>query len=84
MNTKKCKNNCVHSREIPGDAHLRCNNIKAKVKGNPIGIKGGWFKWPFNFDPVWLESCDGYSNKKKDKLPEQKFHPLIELLSLLK
>lgn len=33
---------------------------KIKVSGNVHGIKNGWFNWPFNFDPVWLESCDGY------------------------
>jgi hypothetical protein len=25
------------------------------------GIQGGWFVWPVNFDPVWLESCDGFT-----------------------
>jgi hypothetical protein len=31
------------------------------VKGNPTGIRRGWFNWPFNYDPVWLESCDGFT-----------------------
>ena len=35
------------------------------VKGNPHGIRSGWFNWPFNFDPVWLESCDGFGAKEK-------------------
>jgi len=30
------------------------------IKGNPHGIKNGWFNFPFNFDPVWLENCDGF------------------------
>lgn len=25
------------------------------------GIRGGWFIWPVNFDPVWLERCDGFT-----------------------
>lgn len=33
------------------------------VKGNPHGIKSGWFNWPYNFDPVWLENCDGFEEK---------------------
>jgi hypothetical protein len=33
------------------------------IKGNPHGIKHGWFNWPFNFDPVWLDECDGFTNK---------------------
>jgi hypothetical protein len=31
------------------------------VKGDPHGIKNGWFEWPFNYDPIWLVSCDGFS-----------------------
>lgn len=30
------------------------------VKGSAHGIAHGWFQWPFNFDPIWLESCDGF------------------------
>ena len=30
------------------------------IKGNQHGINSGWFNWPINFDPVWLESCDGF------------------------
>ena len=30
------------------------------VTGNKHGINSGWFNWPVNFDPVWLESCDGF------------------------
>ena len=33
------------------------------VKGNPVGVKNGWFNWPFNFDLVWLEECDGFAGK---------------------
>ena len=34
-----------------------------KVVGSPQGIRGGWFNHPFNFDPVWLESCNGFEKK---------------------
>ena len=33
------------------------------VKGNAHGIKHGWFNWPINYDPIWLESCDGFEKK---------------------
>jgi hypothetical protein len=23
----------------------------------------GWFFWPYNFDPRWLKSCDGFEPK---------------------
>jgi hypothetical protein len=36
---------------------------KLNIKANAHGIKSGWFNWPFNFDPVWLESCNGYEEK---------------------
>jgi len=32
-------------------------NIRAAEQG----IRRGWFIWPVNFDPVWLESCDGFT-----------------------
>lgn len=34
------------------------------IKGNPHGIKEGWFMWPINFDPVWLESCNSFEENK--------------------
>lgn len=34
------------------------------VSGSQHGIDSGWFMWPINFDPVWLETCNGF--KKND------------------
>ena len=34
-----------------------------KVKGDEHGINSGWFNHPLNFDPVWLEECDGFKKK---------------------
>lgn len=28
------------------------------ITADPHGIRNGWFAWPINFDPVWLETCD--------------------------
>ena len=39
------------------------NSPELNVKGNPHGISHGWFNFPFNFDPIWLEHCDGYESK---------------------
>ena len=58
-NCYKCKNRC----SVPGSCHSECANKTAKVTGNPVGIKGGWFFWPMNFDPTWLVSCDGFEQK---------------------
>ena len=91
---------CVHRRDLPGDAHSSCahpgiadqkNNPLAEmmaifagvgratpiqgvsdklhVKGSPAGIRRGWFNHPWNFDPVWLESCDGFEQKAKKGEP---------------
>ena len=29
------------------------------------GIRNGWFVWPVNFDPTWLETCDGFTPKEQ-------------------
>jgi len=57
---------CGHRREIAGDMHSMCDNHLATVKGNPVGIRNGWFAWPFNFDPVWLLWCSGFVQKAKE------------------
>jgi len=36
-----------------------------KVKFNQHGIDSGWANHPLNFDPVWLEECDGFEKKNK-------------------
>jgi hypothetical protein len=85
--TKNVKPNCykcVHKMEVPGSRHSRCNNFEANVIGNPNGIKRGWFNWPLNFDPTWLQSCDGFSDNPKDKKKKAELDPLTELLAMLR
>jgi hypothetical protein len=36
------------------------------VVGHERGIRGGWFNWPINFDPVWLVRCDGFAQEAKN------------------
>jgi hypothetical protein len=36
------------------------------IKGNTHGFECGWFNWPWNFDPVWLDVCNGWKNKTTD------------------
>lgn len=40
-------------------------NLSIEVEGNRHGISSGWFMWPINFDPVWLEKCTGFKSKPK-------------------
>lgn len=33
------------------------------VKFNDWGVQQGWCTFPYNFDPVWLENCDGFEKR---------------------
>jgi hypothetical protein len=35
------------------------------IRYNSYGFNNGWFQWPFNFDPVWLENCDKFEEKNE-------------------
>jgi len=37
------------------------------IKGVAHGINNGWFNWPYNFDPTWLENCDGFESEEIKK-----------------
>ena len=37
---------------------------KFQIEADYHGIKSGWFNWPWNFDPVWLENCNAFKEKK--------------------
>lgn len=40
------------------------NTLKLQIRAHPHGIRKGWFMWPVNFDPVWLENCEGFVAKE--------------------
>lgn len=46
----------------------RLNMQKLNIRANLHGIEKGWFMWPTNFDPVWLENCDGFKEKISSKI----------------
>ncbi len=31
---------------------------------HPTGVRKGWAAWPWNFDPVWLLKCSGFTRKE--------------------
>jgi len=41
--------------------------LSLKIQANEHGIKSGWFNWPYNFDPIWLENCEGFEEKEGTK-----------------
>lgn len=47
-----------------GGPHIAVDAALAlQIRANAHGIAKGWFNWPYNFDPVWLEACIGFENK---------------------
>lgn len=58
---------CKHKRSIPGNCHISCANPDPNVKGNPHGIRNGWFFYPFCFDPTWMENkCNNFTPKTEN------------------
>ncbi len=61
--------NCALSSLVSMLAGGRAGNITDSrtnpqgVTGNEHGKRSGWFNWPFNFDPVWLETCNAFKEK---------------------
>jgi len=60
---------------VPG---FQVNSKELNIKGNPHGIRNGWFNFPVNFDPTWLENCDGYENKNKEEKKDGKEEASIQ------
>ena len=68
---------CKHRGLVTGSAHFSCGHPKNKnnflgdpqalgIKAKSHGVKSGWFMWPWDFDPVWLENCNGFENNEED------------------
>ena len=74
-----CHSQCVHPKTggernvlesmalsfTGGDPQIDSAIKELNIQANPHGIRNGWFCWPGNFDPVWLNNCDGYESKQK-------------------
>jgi len=46
-----------------GQAKLSSNDEDLIVL-DPHGVKNGWADWPFDFDPVWVQKCEGFIEKE--------------------
>lgn len=44
---------------------MKENNLN--VTGNEHGIQNCWFNWPWNYDPIWLLTCSGYTKKDNEE-----------------
>jgi hypothetical protein len=81
---------CAYRREIPGDCHSRCvfDWIKHADLAMPSNAHSArtqrWFRFPYNFDPVWGQNeCAGRADTADPDSIAQA-HPLLDLLSLLR
>lgn len=43
---------------------INLEDNKIHVTGDEYGISQGWFQFPWNFDPVWLKTCEGFKLKE--------------------
>jgi hypothetical protein len=42
------------------DGFVELGKNTLNIRGSEYGKRMGWFLWPLNYDPVWLENCDGF------------------------
>jgi len=46
---------------LSGSAFIELESaLELDIQANSHGIRKGWFNWPYSFDPVWLENCNGF------------------------
>lgn len=87
MDKKDCWT-CAYKGEIPGDAHICCRykewTLLTVPRGKDTGIEGGWWHFPFNFDPIWmLKPCPQWTEgANEEDMAEE--NPLFAILSLLR
>ena len=82
---------CAYRAEIPGDYHISCrfnwllskDSMPHNTSRNPRRTNR-WFRFPFNYDPVWgPDACAAYNTSSDPKWMMSE-DPLFDLLSLLK
>jgi hypothetical protein len=67
--------NCEYRQQLNHSHHSGCLlgtvalfkgiNPNDVVKMNPHGVKNGWCYYPFDFDPIWIESCNCFKAKEE-------------------
>lgn len=70
---------CKHCRSAGELGKRRCLNTEAFAVGYEPAVRSGWFKWPDEFDPTFLESCDGF----EETHPVSK-NPIEQTMKMLK
>jgi hypothetical protein len=47
---------CMVKKQLP-------NTYPLNIEAHETGLKGNYFHWPYNFDPLWLKSCTGFKEE---------------------
>jgi len=34
-----------------------------EIKLNLHGVANGWANWPWDFDPIWVQNCNGFGER---------------------
>ena len=77
-----CHSSCNHPTVANNDPMLsmfaifasvhRCDpivspaSIDLGVKLNPHGVKNGWANFPWDFDSIWVDACNGFEKIDND------------------
>lgn len=80
-------NQCAYRREIPGNCHISCvfdwSKTDKRFKAEVSHHARQWFRFPYNYDPVWgPDKCPAFSTTGDPKF-NREFSPIEELFSLL-
>lgn len=66
---KKSCHGCAFKMNNPSSAHIQCRFDWAQLggempKGKDYGIQNGWYNFPWNYDPVWMDTeCKNFKQK---------------------
>lgn len=59
---------CAYKETVPGTCHIKCNNPDPEMKGDPYGVRNGWFFYPILFDPTWkMKKCTNCNSSEAPK-----------------
>ncbi len=82
----KCQD-CVYSRSIQGNAHIKCafDWVKSGKEMPELKAKRAaqWFRFPYNYDPIWSDYCNSFSETEDPEMTKNNFNPIEELLSIM-
>lgn len=73
---------CKYARAVPGNCHIACANPDPSVRGDPHGVRNGWFIYPWLFDPSWMVTECRHYLPKGHEFPQtaEDAQPVVELI----